>query len=125
MLHLEREQFHDVVISVRDNLKEIAKSLSSEVRERFPRDELLEAMSIVYPQYWDHSQNQKNLEADFIRKIKILQSHFCREAEIQGEHIQGILDKEKWHINLNALVKQCGTNFIHRIVKNMVQLQDY
>ena len=25
----------------------------------------------------------------------ILESHFCREAKIQGEHIQGILDKEK------------------------------
>ena len=24
-----------------------------------------------------------------------MQSHFCREAEIQGEHIQGILEKEK------------------------------
>ena len=92
---VSRERFHDVVISVRDNLKEIAKSLSSEIREWFPRDELLESMSIIYPQYWDHSQNEKNLEADFIKKIKILRSHFCREAEIQGEHIQGILDREK------------------------------
>ena len=33
---VSRERFHDVVISVRDNLKEIAKSLSSEIRERFP-----------------------------------------------------------------------------------------
>ena len=32
---VSRERFHDVVISVRDNLKEIAKSLSSEVREQF------------------------------------------------------------------------------------------
>ena len=77
---------------MRDNLKEIAKSLSSEVRERFPRDELLEVMSIVYPQYWDHSQNENFLEADFIKKIRILKSHFCREAEIQEEYIQGILD---------------------------------
>ena len=52
-------------------------------------------MSIVYPQYWDHSQNENFLEADFIKKINILQSHFCREAKIQGEHIKGILDKEK------------------------------
>ena len=50
-----REQFHDVVILVRRNLIEITKSLSSEIRERFPRDELLEAMSIIYPQYWNHS----------------------------------------------------------------------
>ena len=52
---VSRERSHDVVISMRDKLKEIAKSLSSEIRERFPQDELLEAISIVYPQYWDHS----------------------------------------------------------------------
>ena len=32
---------------------------------------------------------------DFIEKYKILQSHFCREAKIQGKHIQDILDQEK------------------------------
>ena len=52
-------------------------------------------MSIIYPKYWDHSRGLKTAKDDFIKKIKILQSHFCREAEIQGEHIQGILDKEK------------------------------
>ena len=60
--------------------------------EQFPRDELLEAMSIIYRQYWDHSRGSNTLKGDFIEKCKILQSHFCREAEIQGEHIQGILD---------------------------------
>ena len=45
-----RDQFHDVIISMRQNLIEIAKSLSLEIREWFPRDELLEAMSIIYPQ---------------------------------------------------------------------------
>ena len=38
---VSRERFHDVVISVRCNLIEIAKSLSSEIREQFPQDELL------------------------------------------------------------------------------------
>jgi hypothetical protein len=48
---VSRDLFDNVVISVRHNLIEIAKSLSSEIRERFPRDELLEAMSMVYPEY--------------------------------------------------------------------------
>lgn len=92
---VSREQFDNVVISVRRSLIEIAKSLSSEIRERFPRDELLEAMSVVYPQYWNHRQCSETIKVDFIAKIKILQSHFCRETEIQGEHIQGILDGKK------------------------------
>ena len=75
---------------MRHNLIEIAKSLSSEIREWFPRDELLEAMSIIYPQYCNHIQCSNTLKVDFINKCKILQSHFCREAEIQGEHIQGV-----------------------------------
>ena len=35
---VSRDQFDNIVISVRHNLIEIAKSLSSEIRERFPRD---------------------------------------------------------------------------------------
>ena len=77
-------------------------------------------MSIIYPQYWDHSQNEIFLEADFIKKIKILQSHFCREAEIQGEHIQGILDKEKMVDQSQCFGKTMWDQFLHRIVKNMV-----
>ena len=94
-LPMSRERFHDVVILVRRNLIEIAKSLSSEIRERFLRYELSEAMYIVYPQYWNHSQCSDTLKVDFIEKCNILQSHFYRETEIQGEHIQGILDREK------------------------------
>ena len=80
---------------MRHNLIEIAKSPSSEIRKGFPRDELLEAMSIIYPQYWDHSRALKTVKDDFIEKCNIFQIHFCREAKIQGEHIQGILDQEK------------------------------
>ena len=34
--HVLRYQFNDIVISVRHNLIQIAQSLSSEIRERFP-----------------------------------------------------------------------------------------
>ena len=64
--HVSRERFHDVVISMRHNLIEIAKSLSSKIREWFPPDELFEAMSIVYPQYWNHSQCSDTLKVEFI-----------------------------------------------------------
>ena len=82
-------------------------------------------MSIVYPQYWDHSQNAKILEADFIKKIKILQSHFCREVEIQGEHIQGILDNKKMTDQSQCFGKTMWGQFSPSDSNNMVQLQDY
>lgn len=66
--HVSREKFDNLVISVRGNLVEIAKSLSSEIRDRFPRDELLEAMSMVYPQYWNKFQSPTTLQVDFKRK---------------------------------------------------------
>ena len=67
-----RKQFHDIVISVRRNLIDISKSLPQEIREQFPRYELLEAMSTVYPQYWNHSQCSYTLKFDFIEKCNIL-----------------------------------------------------
>ena len=72
-----RERLDNVVISMRHNLIEIAKSLSSEIRERFPRDELLEAMFVVYPQYWNKCQSRTILKANFVAKSKVLMSHFC------------------------------------------------
>lgn len=47
--HMSRDQFDNIVISVRQNLIEIARSLSLEIREWFPWDELLEPMCVVYP----------------------------------------------------------------------------
>ena len=73
---VSRERFHDVVILVRHNLIEIAKSLSSDIREWFPLDELLEAMSIVYLQYWNHSQFLDNLKVEFIEKCNICRAIF-------------------------------------------------
>ena len=47
------------------NLIQIAQSLSSEIRERFPQEELLEAMYVVYPQYWNKEKGIDTLTVDF------------------------------------------------------------
>jgi len=61
---VSRDQFDNIVISMRQNLIEIARSLSLEIRERFPQDELLEAMCVVYPQYWRNCQCPRTLKAN-------------------------------------------------------------
>jgi hypothetical protein len=92
---VSRDLFDNVVISVRRNLIEIAKSLSSEIRERFPRDELLEAMSVVYPEYWNNLKCQPTLKRDFVAKLNTLVDHFCKKVEVHGEQVEGILDQSK------------------------------
>ena len=92
---MSRDLFDNVVISVRCNLIEIAKSLSSEIRERFPRDELLEAMSVVYPEYCNNLKCQPTLKPDFVEKLNTLVDHFCKKVEIHGEQVEGILDQSK------------------------------
>ena len=79
--HVSREKFDNLMISVRGNLVEIAKSLSSEIRDQFPLDELLEAMSVVYFQYWNNCQSSTTLQVEFKRKCHIFLSHFCRETQ--------------------------------------------
>ena len=92
---VSRDQFDNIVISVRQNLIEIARSLSLEIRERFPRDELLEAMCVVYPQYWNNCQCPRTLKVDFQKRLKCLVDHFCKKVSIHGEQIEGILDSSK------------------------------
>jgi hypothetical protein len=82
---MSRDLFNNVIISVRHNLIEIEKSLSSEIRERFPRDKLLEAMSMVYPEYWNNIKCQPTLKHDFVEKLNTLVDHFCKKVEIHGE----------------------------------------
>ena len=70
---------------MRHNLIQIAQSLSSEIRERFPRDELLEAMSVVYPHYWNKEKGLYTLKVDFSVKLSILVHYFGRNVNVQGE----------------------------------------
>ena len=92
---VSREQFNDIVISVRHNLIQIAQSLSSKIIERFPQDELLEAMSVVYPKYWNSEKDIDTLKVEFLAKLSILVHHFGRNVKVQGEEIGGMLDSSK------------------------------
>jgi hypothetical protein len=83
------------------NLIEIAKSLASDIRERFPRDEFLEAMFVVYPQYWNLQQNREAKIIEFLAKLSILVHQFVKNHNVQGEEIEGILDSSKLYQQAN------------------------
>ncbi|KAH7415371.1 hypothetical protein KP509_14G039800 [Ceratopteris richardii] len=60
--------FAILVDSVKQGLRSICNKLTSEIRERFPQDELLEAMAIVHPLYWNHAKDKSLLTNDFKSK---------------------------------------------------------
>lgn len=70
------------------SMKEISYKLSLEIRERFPRHELLEAMSIVFPNCW----SLRSLK-DFRDKLMVLVDKFFKTKEINGLIVNGILDE--------------------------------
>ena len=76
-----RDQFNNVVISVKHNLIKIAKSLALEIRERFPQDELLEAMSVVYAQYWNSEHNREAKRVEFLEKNKNFSAPIWQETQ--------------------------------------------
>lgn len=52
---LTKARLDNFVSSIKEKLRNMAKALSMELRDMFPHDELLEAMGIIYPQFWNSS----------------------------------------------------------------------
>jgi len=114
---VSRDQFNDIVISVRHNLIQIAQSISKELRERFPRDELLESISVGIPSiYWNIEKEIDSLKVDFLSKFNILVHHFGRHVKVQGEEIGGILDSSKLYQQAFCFTHAMSNQF-HVLVK--------
>ena len=114
---VSRDHFNDIVISVRHNLIQIAQSISKELRERFPRDELLESISVGIPSiYWNIEKEIDSLKVDFLSKFNILVHHFGRHVKVQGEEIGGILDSSKLY-QQNFCFTHAMSNQFHVLVK--------
>ena len=82
------EDFKKIKDSVLDFVKRVCYNLSSEIRFRFPPEELLEEMSIVFPQYWS-----LNYLTDFRRRMTTLIQHFYKPKVISEVIINEILDE--------------------------------
>ncbi|KAH7314796.1 hypothetical protein KP509_21G020700 [Ceratopteris richardii] len=93
--------FAILVDSLKQGLRSICNKLTSEIRERFPRDELLEAMAIVHPLHWNHAKDKSLLTNDFKSKVQVLSDHFGKNAYLADRILEGI-------INPNLKKKQSG-----------------
>lgn len=86
--------FDNIVSSTRVRLREIIVSLLKEIRDRFRRYSLLEAMAIVNPTFWNPVQNEKYMQEDYFKRLNTLIQHFCKPVDINGMNIPGILRKD-------------------------------
>jgi len=98
---LTKVRLDNFVLSIKEKLRNVAKALSAELRDTFPRDELLEAMGIIYPQFWNNSQSQKLLLQKFQNNLSILMNHFGNPTKVEGVTCVGILNSE-------SLLEQSG-----------------
>ena len=73
-----------------ESIKWIFYNLLSKIRDRFPSEELLEAVSIVFPQYWS-----LNCPTDFQKRMMTLINIFCKTKVINGVTINGISDESR------------------------------
>ena len=86
--HGKSEDIKNLIDSVLDSIKRVCYNIFSQSRYRFPLEELLEKISIIFPQYWS-----LNYPSDFQRRMTTLIKYFCKHKVINGVTINRILDE--------------------------------
>jgi hypothetical protein len=82
-----RDGFEAVISSVKGQATSAAKMLISELSKRFPSCDLMDALGIVFPQFW----LQANCDALFPLHLKTLKAHFYElRSVISGSEKDGV-----------------------------------
>jgi hypothetical protein len=68
-----REDFSQIVASVKGQCRDAALMLRNELDFRFPDSELMNSLAIVFPQFW----LQSNVDDLFPVHMKTLREHYC------------------------------------------------
>lgn len=92
LLPIRKDDFDKIFQSISENVKSISYQISSEIHEGFPQEEILEAMSCVFPQFWKHFGDNPSDQNLFHNKLNKLITHFSKKIDCNGQLIQGILD---------------------------------
>jgi hypothetical protein len=72
-LSVSRTDFEGIIASVKDQCRDAYKMLIAELDKHFPYSKLMNALAIVFPQFW----LQSNCDDLFSLHIKTLRLHFC------------------------------------------------
>jgi len=79
-LAVSRSDFEEVVASVKGQCRDVAELLIAELDQRFPDSDLMNAFSIVFPQFW----LQANCDELFPMYLKTIRNHFCVPRSVTG-----------------------------------------
>jgi hypothetical protein len=87
-----RAAFDDILSSIKGQCRDAAEMLIAELGKRFPDHKLMNALGIVFPQYW----LQHNCDEFFPLHMKTLRQHFCETRSVSkgdvAKQIQAPLD---------------------------------
>lgn len=87
-------RFERILLESKTKLRRISDTLTKEIRERFHRDDLLEAMAVVNPNFQNLVSDYNNIGKLFNKHMENIVNHFGKSVEINGVEIKGILDKK-------------------------------
>ena len=75
---VSRADFAQIVAGVKGQCTSAAEMLVAELSRRFPDSDLMNALGIVFPQFW----LQPNVDELFPLHLKTLKSHFCETKSV-------------------------------------------
>ncbi|GLC59433.1 hypothetical protein PLESTB_001485500 [Pleodorina starrii] len=88
LLPLTPPRLAEVVTSVQQEVTAAVTELVSELESRFPPNELLEAMSLVYCEYWECEPTAADLRV----KLEVIKAAYCRERQAtSGKQVPPLL----------------------------------
>jgi hypothetical protein len=68
-----------------------AKQLVQELRSRFPAHQLMDALGMVYPQYWCIEDCRTNFE----KHIQVVKAHYCLPKSTHGRKTKVVQKRTK------------------------------
>jgi hypothetical protein len=116
---VSREVFHNTVADVKQAAKEAAMQLCTELEERFPESELVNAIGVVFPQYWC---DPNSLEL-FPLHVEVLKKYFCVAREVESDREGGQKTLVTEVLNRTDLDNQTSL-FKTTMIKNSVKVME-
>lgn len=87
-------KFERILQELKIKLRSIAITLINKIRERFHKDDLIEAMAIVNPNFWNPISDYNNIIQFFNEYMKNIVTHLGKIVEVNSVDMKGILDKK-------------------------------